>query len=227
MVDICYINSTFSYFRFIYAIVNVILIILMSIPFCVLNTRARNSFCDNWKVLRPYMWAPTPHYDKNTMGDIETETSRFNLSPQFGVGYNFGDFIVALMHVLNRQGISESIFLIPNMCVIMMLIKYCLLTNPFIHKLSVLYINQWSDRIDANWDGETTESDYDVIKKTLVKLFGHTIVDEVHAKILDSWRFCGNFPIPDKRNKTKTVTGIQFSGADTDCCICVQSLLPS
>eukprot|EP00494_Astrolonche_serrata_P029422 UN29689 len=93
-----------------YALINISLIILMSIPFCVLNTRARNSFWNNWEVLRPYIGPPTPYYDKMTMGDAKTETSRFNLTPQFGVGYNFGDFIIALMHIINRQGIGESLF---------------------------------------------------------------------------------------------------------------------
>lgn len=74
----------------VYLLFILIWVVLTGLPFTLLNSRARNAFCNNWKILRPFLGAPGTYI-------TPSPTSRHDLVKSSGVGFNYFDVMLSMM----------------------------------------------------------------------------------------------------------------------------------
>merc|ERR1712232_609874 len=81
------------------------------------------------------------------------------VATKYGCLWSFTDMLVALVGQLDRQGYLELLVGLPLMISVIPIYKYCLSVNPFTHRLQEVFVNQWSDPVDATGDGIITGED--------------------------------------------------------------------
>lgn len=93
-----------------------------SLPFTLLNGRARGALRNNFRLLGTAMGRSSLPFPGYVWGDIVTD-------------------VVALAHL---RGFLQFWTALPMTLTVLPVLKYCVYMNPFLHKLEEMHINQWS-----------------------------------------------------------------------------------
>eukprot|EP00465_Bigelowiella_longifila_P015391 CAMPEP_0185280182 /NCGR_PEP_ID=MMETSP1359-20130426/65487_1 /TAXON_ID=552665 /ORGANISM="Bigelowiella longifila, Strain CCMP242" /LENGTH=255 /DNA_ID=CAMNT_0027875335 /DNA_START=57 /DNA_END=824 /DNA_ORIENTATION=- len=91
--------------------------------------------------------------------------------------------------------------------------KYILFNNPRTHRLETVFLNQWSKPIDANIDGEITETDADIIRGKMVKQVTRARLRDKNRDLTDEYSFSAYYQLPPPDRESLLVAGIQYSEA--------------
>jgi len=180
-----------------------IFIVISGVPFTLLNSRARNAFWNNWKLLRPFLGSPGTYITR-------TPTPRHDLAKMSGIGISYFDVMLSMMAQLDRQGLLEVMRAWPQNMAMTPLFRYFCVCNPFLHELQNVFMNQWTEVINADWDEDLDQNDLEVMKEFLIKMTIDQRNSRGIAKIIGAWPFIGIYPRPPKGRKSRTVNGIQF-----------------
>ncbi|CAM9704024.1 unnamed protein product [Chrysoparadoxa australica] len=154
---------------------NVILVIVFShvlaLPYGLITMKP---ICKNWALLSPW----------RRLGRVA-----------------WGDFLTAIIGQLFRQGFFEFWLKLPIAATVVPVIKYCLVSNPCLHKLSEVYVNQWTPPIDI--------PDAHVFS-LLVKSISWSFHTERDRQDIDEDAFAAHYPLPPKLRRDPTVVGLQL-----------------
>ena len=84
---------------------------------------------------------------------LRTLIAEAALARKFGFVWPFADLVVAVIGGAHRQGCCELVVTIPLMIALIPAMKVTYI-NPMLFALEDVFINQWSDPLDADGDGD-------------------------------------------------------------------------
>uniref|UniRef100_K3WT11 Uncharacterized protein n=1 Tax=Globisporangium ultimum (strain ATCC 200006 / CBS 805.95 / DAOM BR144) TaxID=431595 RepID=K3WT11_GLOUD len=122
-------------------------------------------------------------------------------------GFTWNDILVGLMGSMHRHGVFEFIFFFPSVVVAVPVAKYLFTVNPFIHKLSCKYANQWTEELGLT-DEQAVHSAVQSISWA-----AHVRPDR---KVIDDHEFVAHYPLVpdcdlDGESPPRSVIGVQFT----------------
>jgi hypothetical protein len=116
---------------------------------------------------------------------------------------DYTSLLVATIGAMHRQGLCEFWIRYPITFTITPFLKYCFTSNIFLHKLEVVYTNQWTREIPVLSD---------IASQLLVKDISWSLHSKINREDLDEDRFVAFYPFPEsKYSQYKTVVGIQYN----------------
>ncbi|CAE7490992.1 unnamed protein product [Symbiodinium natans] len=160
------------------------------------------STAQSLRTLWPYMGRP---------GDssVGLRSPADKLAEKHGCMWSFADIFCAIAGAVHRQGISEVMIAVPLMVTIIPLYKW-LLCNPFIYTLKEVYINQRSEPLDVDGDGNSNLKDQYLAFLAMRRLVCNAKIGDINAHIVDAWPFTGHHQFPPPGRESKTVAGLQM-----------------
>ena len=185
-----------------YTLVTVTWCLLLSLP---VGLCAAGRTCRSLAALGPYAGRPGA---MAATGE-EARSPADELAQSFGYLWPWGDVVVALLGALNRQRMDECIYNLPAMLALIPLMKVTLL-NPLLHELEEVFINQWSEPLDADADADADEMDVAPVQAAISNMICAAILEDVQADLFDAWPFAGFHPYPPEGRKSQTVAGVQM-----------------
>lgn len=133
------------------------------------------------------------------------------LATKHGYGWSFVDIVCAIMGSMDRQGCCEFFMAVPLMLTVVPIYKHTVLTNALLFDLQECFINQWSNPVDATFDGKADATDAPKVKVAMDIGTCRALLKEKKREILDGWTFTGYHQHPPPERESKTVAGMQFA----------------
>ncbi|CAJ1339375.1 unnamed protein product [Effrenium voratum] len=161
----------------------------------------------SWQALRPYSARPGQLIVDSNGAQRPDDA----LSTKFGYIWPFSDVITAIIGSMDRQGFGEFFVALPVMFTVLPIYKHTILTNALLFDLQDVYINQWSDPLDANLDGRSDCADIASIKEHMKIGICRAMLTERNRDFIDPWQFTGHHQYPPPGRESQTVGGMQFS----------------
>uniref|UniRef100_A0A6V1R1P7 Uncharacterized protein n=1 Tax=Heterosigma akashiwo TaxID=2829 RepID=A0A6V1R1P7_HETAK len=117
-------------------------------------------------------------------------------------GYNWGDLVIAFLAMMHRQEFCEFWLLFPTVLTTIPILKYVFYCNIFLNKISVEFVNQWTDGFP-----ELTERQ---LLFGMYRATSFTVNIEKNRKMIDDTEFMVIYQFPPQRRFPPAVTGLQF-----------------
>ena len=131
------------------------------------------------------------------------------LARKFGLVWPFADLVVAVIGGAHRQGCCELVVAIPLMIALIPAMKVMYI-NPMLFALEDVFINQWSDPLDADGDGDADAVDQELARGAIKNCITSSLLREKNRAITDAWPFVGHHQLPPEKRPSKTVAGLQM-----------------
>ncbi|KAF1328506.1 hypothetical protein FI667_g6751, partial [Globisporangium splendens] len=119
-------------------------------------------------------------------------------------GFTWNDILVSLMGAMYRQGLGEFVFYFPAVVVIVPVLKYLFTCNPFLHRLSPKYINQWTVPLGLTDDQAVASA---------VQSISWTAHVEKDRADIDNDRFAAHYPLTPVGRAEPAAVGVQFTNS--------------
>ena len=146
-----------------------------------------------------------------TPGAFDDDAQASSVSRKHGYLWSFGDLFIAVLGTMCREGYWEFIPSVPCMIAFIPVIKYVVMSNPRLYEnIEEVFINQWTEPLDANGDFIVNGEDYRLAQQNLLEAFCHPMVSKKNKRVLDRWPFLGFHQLPPPHRESKTVAGMQF-----------------
>jgi hypothetical protein len=151
----------------------------------------------SWAALQPYNGLPgaTGAPARSPADDLATK---------FGYVWPFADLMCLCIGMMDRQGFFEFLTAVPLMIAVLPVYKHVILTNALLYDLKEVYINQWTDPLDANQDEAP-------IRDLMQRCICRALLEESNRDFIDAWIFAGYHQYPPPSRESKTVAGMQFA----------------
>jgi len=161
--------------------------------------------------------ASLPWQDARSPADV--------LAKLHGRVWAFSDLVTAYIGVVHRQQLGETLLGVALMVALIPPYKL-LLVNPAIHDLEPYFINQMSDPIDADGDGDTDMEDRALAFNAMATNVSNTLLTDVKREIIDAWPFAGHHQWPPQQRASRTVMGVQM-GMSGKCTLLSHTTIPA
>ncbi|OQR90329.1 hypothetical protein ACHHYP_05598 [Achlya hypogyna] len=112
--------------------------------------------------------------------------------------WSWNDVLVVVLGEVNRQGALKLAFHFPCVCVVVPVLKYVFVVNPFFFPLQEKFTNQWTEAIPFN---DAT------IVSSLIKSVSWSVEDKSTRDEIRNDYFSANYPLPSA--KDDVVVGLQ------------------
>jgi len=167
-----------------------------------------NNPCKAYKALAPFSGRP----GEGVVGpDGQPRSVMERLAPDYGSWFGFQDVVACVIGGMHRQGNCEFFAAWVMMLWLVPAYKTLVLNNFWLFPLEEVFINQWSDPIDADADGEVDSEDQLHIRRSLRNQICRAKLRERNRALTDAWPFAGHYPYPPPARASRTAAGLQFS----------------
>ncbi|EQC25430.1 hypothetical protein SDRG_16696 [Saprolegnia diclina VS20] len=112
--------------------------------------------------------------------------------------WSWNDIVVVVLGEVHRQGVWKLALVFPCVCLVVPLLKYVFVVNPFLFPLKETFTNQWTEAMPM------TDA---TIVSSIVKSVTWSVVDRSTREEIRNDYFSANYPLPEK--KDDVVVGIQ------------------
>lgn len=176
-------------------------VLLLTLPIGILRAPCTaRSLGKLWQCAGRPGAAATPAWSQTKVA--EAARSSFLLWP-------FNDLVCACIGAIDRQGLLEVTISLSMMVAFAPYMKL-LLANPFVFNLTEVFINQWSDPLDADGDGKSTVADRPHVRECLQDNVCSSLLTAENRASVDGWPFAGHHQFPPPDRSSFTVMGFQM-----------------